>query len=114
MDSRDDADGITVRDGQIRLDTSFPLFTARMNTRNGWEHAGEPQRDPLAACMLLAAAIWKQDPAVCLTGLQAQVDGAVSALRNGARKVTIGDDGHRVERTDVILDIPFHRHFTKP
>jgi hypothetical protein len=108
MDCREVADGITVRDGQLRLYT-FAVFSAAVSTGNDWELIGEPQRDPYRACMLLAAAIWKRDPGICLTELQAQVENAVSALRKGARKATICDDRHRVERTDLVVDITLAR-----
>jgi hypothetical protein len=113
MDFRDDADGTTVCDGQLRLDTSFPVFSAVVNTGDAWECIGEPQRDVYAACMLLAAAIWKREPGICLAELQAQVENAVRALGNGARKAVIRDDMHRVERTDLIIDIPIRSLFKK-
>jgi hypothetical protein len=114
MEWRDVADGITVRDGRLRLDILFPLFSATVSTENGWELVGEPQRDPRRACMLLAAAVWKRDPGVRLTELQAQVENAVSALRNGARKAAIFDHRHRVERTDLVVDIPIRSLSGKP
>ncbi len=102
---RDD-DGITVRDGRLRLDTSFRVFRILVDSGHGWEHIAEPQRDPYAACMLLAAAIWKQEPGTCLDELRAHVDKAIRELRKGAWKVTIGDDKHCVSRADLFLDIP--------
>jgi hypothetical protein len=77
-----------------------------VTTTNGWDYVAAPQRDPRAACMLLAAALWEQDPGIRLAALESQVENAVSELENGARRITIGDDIHRVGRTDIVIDIP--------
>jgi hypothetical protein len=114
MDYRDDADGVTVRGGQVRLDTTFAIFTPVVTTENGWDYVAAPQRDPRAACMLLAAALWKQDPGICLPALQAQVENAVRELGNGAGSVSIGDDRHRVGRTDLVIGIPLGGPLRKP
>ncbi len=114
MDYRDDADGVTVRDGQIRLDATFPIFTPMVITANGWDYAAAPQRNPRAACMLVAAALWKQDPGTCLARLEAQVENVVRELENGARNVAIGNDMHRVGRTDIVIEIRLSSLFRKP
>jgi hypothetical protein len=105
------ADGLTSPDGQSRLDTSFPIFTPVVTTGTGWDYVAVPQRDARTACMLLAAALWKQDPGICLATLESQVENAVGELEQGAQMATIGDDTHRVWRTDIVIDIPLRRPY---
>jgi hypothetical protein len=114
MGYRDDPDGVTVRDGQLRLDTTFAIFTPMVTTANGWDYVAAPQRDPRVACMLLAAAVWKQNPVICLATLESKVENAVRDLVNGAQEITIGDDAHRVWRTDIVIGIPLRSLLRKP
>lgn len=86
-------------DGAQALD-DFPVvvFTPMASDGIGWLRITEPQRDPRAACMSVAALIHLLQPGVPLSELQARAETAIRALEDSADSAAVIDDMHRVER----------------
>ena len=64
----------------------------------GWEPVTSPQPTARAACLKVAALIHLLRPCVPLRELDALAEEAIRALEDGAIRVTVINDRHRVDR----------------
>jgi hypothetical protein len=76
-------------------------YTAMAYDGLSWSRITGPRQDARAACLLVTAHIHLFRPEVPLRDLDARAEPAIRELEEGAMTVTVIDDHHRVERTDL-------------
>lgn len=64
----------------------------------GWVRIAAPQAVPRAACLAVTAYIHLMRPDMPLKYLNAQAEAAIRALEEGAARVNVIDERHRVDR----------------